>query len=177
MTDDSYHIVVSQWLFEYDIMPAHGAQAWCAGFKSTYHHLLKLPKLVSQVHIKLHIQETRPKHWEDHSASRQDLANGGKDAWVMLQMMQLMSIQWTRPSFLPADAFFLAFARALVQLLLQQACPNSPQDLYIYVFFYYPIYLPDSFPRGLEVDLEGSSIFPILILLINIDRLGLFCHF
>ena len=34
-------------------------------------------------------------------------------------MMQLMSIQWTRPSFLPADATFLGRARAVVQLLLQ----------------------------------------------------------
>ena len=35
--------------------------------------------------------------------------------------MQLMGIQWIRPSFLPADATFLGRARAVVQLLLQQA--------------------------------------------------------
>ena len=39
----------------------------------------------------------------------------GKDAWVMLQMTQLMNIQWTRPSFLPAGATFLGCARAVVQ--------------------------------------------------------------
>ena len=46
--------------------------------------------------------------------------NGGKDAWVMLQMMQLMSIQWERPSFFPAGATFLVCPRAVVQLLLQR---------------------------------------------------------
>ena len=45
--------------------------------------------------------------------------DGGKDAWAMLQMTQLKSIRWTRPSFLPADAIFLGCARAVVQLLLQ----------------------------------------------------------
>ena len=40
----------------------------------------------------------------------------------------------------------------------------------------YFIYPPDPFPRGLELDLERSSTFPILILLINIDRLDLFSY-
>ena len=64
MTDDSYHTVVGPRLFRYDIMPAHGAQACGAGFESTCRHLLKLsklPNLVSQVHIGLHIQDARPK--------------------------------------------------------------------------------------------------------------------
>ena len=42
---------------------------------------------------------------------------------------------------------------------------------------YYLIYLLSPFPRGLEVDLDGSSTFPILMLSIQINRLGLFCHF
>ena len=41
----------------------------------------------------------------------------------------------------------------------------------------YLTYLPFTFPRGLEVDLEGSSTFPTLILSVHIDRLGLFSHF
>ena len=41
----------------------------------------------------------------------------------------------------------------------------------------YPIHLPISFPRGLEVDSERSSTFPILMLLMYIDRLGLVSHF
>ena len=39
------------------------------------------------------------------------------------------------------------------------------------------IYLPIPFPRGQEVDLEGNSTFPILILLMYIDRLGFFSYF
>ena len=27
MTDESYHTVIGRWLFGYDIMPVHGAQA------------------------------------------------------------------------------------------------------------------------------------------------------
>ena len=41
---------------------------------------------------------------------------------------------------------------------------------------YYLIYHPDPFPRGLEVNLEGSSIFPTLKLSMHINRLGLFYH-
>ena len=37
-------------------------------------------------------------------------------------------------------------------------------------------YLPDTFPKGLEVDLEGSSTFKTLMILIPINRLGLFSH-
>ena len=37
--------------------------------------------------------------------------------------------------------------------------------VYIGNTLYYPIYLPAPFPRGLEVDLEESSTFPTLILL------------
>ena len=38
------------------------------------------------------------------------------------------------------------------------------------------LYLPVPFPGGLEVDLEGSSIFPIFKLSMQINRLGLFYH-
>ena len=38
------------------------------------------------------------------------------------------------------------------------------------------LYLPAPFPRGLEVDLEGSSTFPTLTLSMYIDKLGLFSH-
>ena len=41
---------------------------------------------------------------------------------------------------------------------------------------YYLLYLPDTFHRGLEVDLEGSSTFLTLMLLMHIDRLDLFSH-
>ena len=41
---------------------------------------------------------------------------------------------------------------------------------------YYLTYLPDPFPRGLKVDLEGSSTFPLLALSMHINRLGLFWH-
>ena len=37
-------------------------------------------------------------------------------------------------------------------------------------------YLPDSFPRGLEVDLEESTIFSTLMLLTHINRLILLSH-
>ena len=42
---------------------------------------------------------------------------------------------------------------------------------------YYHIYLPDPFSRGLEVDQEGSSTFPTLMLSMYINRLGLFSYF
>ena len=35
-------------------------------------------------------------------------------------------------------------------------------SVYIGYILYYPIYLLAPLPRGLEVDLEGSSIFPTL---------------
>ena len=41
---------------------------------------------------------------------------------------------------------------------------------------YYIVYLPNPFPSGLEVDLEGSNTFPTFMLLIYIDSLGLFNH-
>ena len=40
----------------------------------------------------------------------------------------------------------------------------------------YLTYLSASLPKGLEVDLEGSTIFPILMLLMHIDKLGLYNH-
>ena len=43
-------------------------------------------------------------------------------------------------------------------------------------FINYLLYLPDPFPRGLCIDLEGGSTFPPLKLLMYIDRLGLFSH-
>ena len=47
---------------------------------------------------------------------------------------------------------------------------------YIGNIIYYLTHLPDAFPRGLEVDLEGSSTFLIVTIPMNIDRLGLFCY-
>ena len=38
------------------------------------------------------------------------------------------------------------------------------------------LYLLAPFPRGLGINLEGSSIFLPLMLLMHIDRLGLFSH-
>ena len=49
--------------------------------------------------------------------------------------------------------------------------------IYIGNIIYYLAYLPTPCPRGLEVDLEGSSTFSMPILSIHIDRLGLFCYF
>ena len=40
----------------------------------------------------------------------------------------------------------------------------------------YRTYLPNPFPRGLEVDLKGSSTFLTLMLLMHTNRLGLFSH-
>ena len=50
------------------------------------------------------------------------------------------------------------------------------RSVYVGNIVYHLIYLPDPFVRGLEVDLEGKSIFPILLLSIHIDSLGLFYH-
>ena len=52
-------------------------------------------------------------------------------------MMQLMNIQWTRPSFLPAGATFLGRARAVVQLLLQYAIINQFVTVYPNNFLVY----------------------------------------
>ena len=41
---------------------------------------------------------------------------------------------------------------------------------------YYLTHLPDIVPRGLEVDLKGSSTSPILAILMYIERLNLFSH-
>ena len=40
----------------------------------------------------------------------------------------------------------------------------------------YLLHLPAPFPKGLEVDLEGSSIFLPLMLSMHIDRLDLVSH-
>ena len=48
--------------------------------------------------------------------------------------------------------------------------------VYIGVFVSYLSYPLDPFPRGLGIDLEGSSTFLPLILLMHIDRLDLFSH-
>ena len=64
MTDDSYHTVIGWWLFGCDIMQLHGAQAYVVGLEPSCHYLLSLSKLLKlgpQVHIKLYIQEARPK--------------------------------------------------------------------------------------------------------------------
>ena len=53
-------------------------------------------------------------------------------------------------------------------------CPT--ESAYIGNIINYLKYLPEPFPRGLKVDLEGSSIFPTLKLLMHIDILGLFRH-
>ena len=47
---------------------------------------------------------------------------------------------------------------------------------YVGNFINYLLYLPDPFLRGLCIDLEGSSTFLLLMLLMHIDRLGLFSH-
>ena len=47
---------------------------------------------------------------------------------------------------------------------------------YLGNFINYLLYLPVPFPRGLCIYLEGNSIFLPLLLLIDIDRLGLFSH-
>ena len=58
-----------------------------------------------------------------------------------------------------------------------QSMSKWPAGLaYIGNFINYLLYLPAPFPRGLLIHLEGSSIFLPLMLLIHIDRLGLFSH-
>ena len=51
------------------------------------------------------------------------------------------------------------FERVLIML------KRPTGSVYIGIILYYLIYLPNPFPRGLEVDLEGTSTFPELILL------------
>ena len=46
--------------------------------------------------------------------------------------------------------------------------------VYVGSFISYFLYLPVTFPRGLEINLEGSITFPIVTLLIYIKRLSLF---
>ena len=40
----------------------------------------------------------------------------------------------------------------------------------------YPLYLPDPFPRGPVIDLDWSNTFLLLMLLMHIDKLGLYSH-
>ena len=47
-------------------------------------------------------------------------------------------------------------------------------SVYISYLIYYITYLPIPFPRGIEVDLEESSIFPTLLLSMHTNSLGLF---
>ena len=49
-------------------------------------------------------------------------------------------------------------------------------SVYIGNIVYHLTCLSAFFLKGLEVDLEGSSIFPTFILLMHIDRLGLYCQ-
>ena len=58
-----------------------------------------------------------------------------------------------------------------------QSMSKRPTRLaYVGSFIYYLLYLPDPFPRGLGIDLQGSSTFLPFILSMHIDRLGLFIH-
>ena len=58
-----------------------------------------------------------------------------------------------------------------------QSMSKWPTGLaYVGNFISYLSFLPASFPRGLEVDLEGSSTFLPLMLSMHIDRLGLVSH-
>ena len=50
------------------------------------------------------------------------------------------------------------------------------RSVYIGNIIYYLRYLLAPFPKGLEVDLEGSNILPTLTLVMLIDTLSLFCH-
>ena len=59
---------------------------------------------------------------------------------------------------------------------IQSMSKRPTGSVYIGNIIYYPIYLPDPLPNGLEVDLGGSSIFPILMLSLHVDRLSLFNH-
>ena len=49
-------------------------------------------------------------------------------------------------------------------------------SVYVGNTIYYLKYPLAPFLRGLEIDLEGSNIFPILTLSMLINRLGLFCQ-
>ena len=49
-------------------------------------------------------------------------------------------------------------------------------SVYVGYIFNYLIYLAAQLPRGLELDLEESSILPTLILSMHIHRLSLFNH-
>ena len=53
---------------------------------------------------------------------------------------------------------------------------QQTRSAYVGNFINYLLYLPDPFPKGLRIDLQGSSIFPPLMLLIHINRLYLFSH-
>ena len=58
----------------------------------------------------------------------------------------------------------------------QSMSKRPPRLAYIGSFINYLLYLPDPFPRGLGIDLEGSSMFLPLALSMHINRLGLFSH-
>ena len=56
--------------------------------------------------------------------------------------------------------------------------PKWPKgSVYIDNKIYHLTYLTDPFGRGLEIDLEESSIFLTLTLSMHINRLSLFYHF
>ena len=58
-----------------------------------------------------------------------------------------------------------------------QSMSKWPTGLaYVGSFINYLLYLPDPFPRGLYIDLEGSSTFLPLMLSMFIERLGFFNH-
>ena len=58
-----------------------------------------------------------------------------------------------------------------------QSMSKWPEGLgYIGNIINYLCHLPAPFPRGLWRDLEGSSIFLLIMLLMHIDRLGVFSH-
>ena len=58
-----------------------------------------------------------------------------------------------------------------------QSMSKWPKRLvYIGYSINYLLYLPAPFPRGLGIDLERSSRFLPLMLLMHIDRLGLLSH-
>ena len=56
-----------------------------------------------------------------------------------------------------------------------QSISKWPTGLaYVGSFINYLLYLPDPFPRGLGIDLKGTSTFLPLTLSMHIDRLGFF---
>ena len=58
-----------------------------------------------------------------------------------------------------------------------ESMPKGPaRSVYLGNMIYYLLYLHILLPKGLEADLKGSNTFPILMLLMHIDRLGLFCY-